>query len=197
MKDNDAAELQLRMRQSHGAMQSLLLQLEVAHFLFKKGEQQEATEHALASVCFYLDAVQPDTALLVPLWELLYAIDDAQAGRRNPLLEPTAVRSGTRIRTSELLKMTTGAAAVTMLLKTGESLPVALRSTIAAGLAPAVSAKQLKEFRKNILCGRAPRPALSVYRAMTRRSRAIDPKKRADELLRNLRERLAGVRAPL
>ena len=117
---------------------------------------------ALGAVLTYLRTVGVDTRLRAPLFHLLAALGDAEAGRNNPILSPASFQDGTpKKKAFERHQWTMAVVGVDILHKEAKwSVTKALKHMASA---IGVDSKELAEFRKNLGKRRVHQDILDDY----------------------------------
>jgi hypothetical protein len=186
------AELEQLQRDLAQAQDELVLaHLELAQREFSRAPRRDVDEDnpkragakaALGAILDYLRA-KGHFVLYPPLVALLGALDDADAGRRNPLITPANYRGGSKMRALDAINMANAAAAATILKDAGWPLDKALKE---AAKVLGKDHKRLREFRKNLLKGRAPELSKEEYHRSLQqaRSSSLPLEKQGDLLLR-------------
>jgi hypothetical protein len=112
---------------------------------------RNAAWQALRAVLHYLDAAGVERRMQAPLIALRAALEDAEAGRDNPITKPSEYDVATsRTNNQKAVRLTIAAAAATLLKRAGKPLPSALSEAAkAAGATPG----ELKQWRKEVSRG--------------------------------------------
>lgn len=179
----------------HPAYQALVRALE-ASAAEKPGTPQSDENHqradairAIAATMKFFREIGMERRLYAPLLDLLGALIDADEGRANPILTPLKKSTGTPKKlVRERYDWAAAAAAVTILKddakrRLGDAVYEVSRST-------GIDAKELGEFRKNILRERANSEVTENYWYFLRHARSLSypPEEQARRALKVVTE---------
>lgn len=176
----------------------LLERLAQARHIYAQDVQIGAA-HAVDAVINFLFDLDADPQLMAPLVGLSGGLVDAAMGISNPHVALAKHQGGPKTEIQESLAWACAAAAVTLFLEAGDTLPASARRVHVA-LGPTFPVSKLIEFRKRLTRGKSTvRPeAQENYRLFVTQMRGegrLSARQKAESVLQTLRNMVATERS--
>lgn len=154
--------------------------------------EPDAPNHARQAASMALSAVRDyllplvEIGHLIPLRELSGALEDADEGRSNPLLEIKHITGAPRMPIDRAMRLALASAAVDFAMKAGHSKPEALSLILRHLPRDNLDAKKLGGFRDRLRRGKVSDAARHIYAFCLRNVSDLPPDEAADRLLTHL-----------